>query len=196
MGLNTILNLLAQYHIDANELLLLYLTFIARDEEGHSEYFTKWYNNGGHEILKTLFNSLKDKGIIHKNYNPVTYEPNAIEFSKKFIKSWNKCSGKMGQELFNLYPAWVSINGKMASLKDVSKKFDSLENFFFFYSVQIGHDPVKHEEILDILKWAKENNYINFGILSFVISHKWNDLKELRDNPNIINTVDSILSYD
>jgi hypothetical protein len=40
----------------------------------------------------------------------------------------------------------------MASLKDVSKKFDSLENFFFFYSVQIGHDPVKHEEILDILK--------------------------------------------
>ena len=41
MELNTILNLMTIYHLTADELLLIYLTFLARDEEGHGEYFTK-----------------------------------------------------------------------------------------------------------------------------------------------------------
>ena len=77
---------MAKYNLSADELLLVYLTFLARDEENHSEYFTKWFNNGGSNQLRDLFNSLKEKGIIHKNYNPETYVPNDIEFSKTFIK--------------------------------------------------------------------------------------------------------------
>jgi len=41
MDLNTILNLLIQYNLTADELLLVYLTFLAQDEENHSEHFTK-----------------------------------------------------------------------------------------------------------------------------------------------------------
>lgn len=87
MELNTILNLLISYNLTASELLLVYLTFLARDEENHPEYFVKWFNNGGQSQLKDLFNSLKDKGIIHKNYNPKVYNPNDIEFNKTFLKS-------------------------------------------------------------------------------------------------------------
>jgi hypothetical protein len=32
---------MAKYNLSADELLLIYLTFLARDEENHSEYFTK-----------------------------------------------------------------------------------------------------------------------------------------------------------
>ena len=78
MELNTILNLMASYNLTADELLLIYLTFLARDEENHGEYFSKWFSNGGSNQLRNLFNSLKDKGIIHKNYNPETYIPNDI----------------------------------------------------------------------------------------------------------------------
>jgi hypothetical protein len=78
---------MATYSLTADELLLIYLIFLARDEENHPEYFTRWFSNGGKSRLRDLFNSLKDKGIIHKNYNPATYNPDDIEFNKTFIKS-------------------------------------------------------------------------------------------------------------
>lgn len=87
MDINTILNLLITYNIDANELLLVYLTFLARDEEGHPEFFSKWFSNGGSTQLRNLFESLKNKGLIHKDYNPSIYDPNNIEFNKNFLKS-------------------------------------------------------------------------------------------------------------
>ena len=79
---------MSNYGLTADELLLIYITFLARDEEGsHSEFFSQWFNSGGKERLRDLFNSLKTKGIIHKNYNPETYVPNDIEFNLNFIKS-------------------------------------------------------------------------------------------------------------
>lgn len=34
-----------------------------------------------------MFESLKEKSIIKKNYNPESYIPNEIEFNKNFLKS-------------------------------------------------------------------------------------------------------------
>ena len=75
------------YKLTADELLLIYLTFLARDEEGHPEYFTQWFNNGGQNKLRDLFNSLKEKGVILKSYNPEKYIPNDIEFNKNFLRT-------------------------------------------------------------------------------------------------------------
>lgn len=177
---------MSTYNLTADELLLIYVTFLARDEEGaHEEYFHKWFTNGGAQKLRTLFNSLKEKGFIHKSYETNEYIPNEIEFNKTFIKSWLKNSLEMGQELFDAYPPFVNIKGNYMTLKDVSKRFSSLDDFFFFYGTQIGHNPEKHKEVMDILNWAKENNYINFGILNFTISRQWENLKQLRDNPEL-----------
>jgi hypothetical protein len=41
LELNTILNLMITYNLTADELLLVYLTFLAREEEGHPEYIAK-----------------------------------------------------------------------------------------------------------------------------------------------------------
>jgi len=87
LEINTILNLLITYDITADELLVIYLTFLARDEEGHPEYFSKWFSNGGNTRLRSIFESLKEKGIILKDYNPDTYDPNDIQFNKNFLKS-------------------------------------------------------------------------------------------------------------
>lgn len=173
------------YGLTADELLLIYLTFIARDEEGHSEFFSQWFNGGGKERLRDLFNSLKEKGIIHKNYNPEKFVPNEIEFNLNFIKSWTKNSLELGLELFNAYPPAMRIDQRYVPLRDISKRFSSLDDFFFFYSAQIGHNPAKHREVMELLEWGKENNFINFGILNFAISHQWEYLKQLRDNPEL-----------
>lgn len=102
----------------------------------------------------------------------------------------------MGQELLNAYPSFLNIQGKYVPLKDVSKRFASLDEFFNFYATQIGSNPEKHKEVMEILNWAKENNLLNFGILNFVISNQWNNLKELRDNPEMVKTVDNICILD
>lgn len=171
------------YNLTADELLLVYLTFLARDEESHPEYFAKWFSNGGQSRLRELFESLKSKGIIHKNYNPTTYSPNDIEFNKNFLNGWIKGSCELGKELFDAYPQFLPINGKLMSLKNISKRFMSLDEFFFHYSVTIKHNVEKHKEIMEILEWAKEHNQINFGILEFVASQKWETLKYLKDHP-------------
>ena len=182
MELNTILNLLINYNLTADELLLVYLTFLAQDEEGHPEYLAKWFSNGGSDRLLTLFESLKDKNIIHKNYNPSSYNPNDIEFNRNFIKAWAKNSGELGKELFDNYEPFLYIKGKNVPLRNIAKKFNSLEEFFFHYSSTIGHSIEKHKEVMELLKYGRENNLITYGILEFVISQKWNDIKYIRDN--------------
>lgn len=188
---------MATYNLTSEELLLIYLTFLARDEEGnHSEYFTKWFNNGGKDRLRILFNSLKDKGVIVKSYNPETYNPNEIEFNKFFLRGWIKGSGELGQELFNAYPSFGLINGKYVPLRDISKRFSSLDDFFFFYGKEIGNNPDKHKRIMEILTWAKDNHLVNFSILNFVLSHQWEALEDLRNNPEMIPLASNICIID
>ena len=187
---------MSSYHLTSEELMLVYLTFLARDEEGHSEYFTQWFDNGGQGRLRDLFNALKEKGVILKSYNPEKYVPNDIEFNSHFLKAWFKGSGEMGRELFNAYPPFININGKMLPLRDISKRFSSIDDFTFFYATQIGHNPDKHKKIMELLAWAKEHNYINFGISSFVISHQWDALEELKNNPDLVPLASNICIID
>ena len=42
MELNTIINILIEYNITADELLLIYLTFLAQNKEGNQEYLFKY----------------------------------------------------------------------------------------------------------------------------------------------------------
>ena len=176
------------YNMTADELLVVYLTFLARDEEGHPEFFAKWFTNFGSK-LREIFESLKEKGIIKKDYNPTEYDPNEIEFNKNFLKSWIKSSGELGSELFEKYPAWLNVNGKLAPLKNIAKKFNTLDEFFFAYSSTIKHNPEQHKKVMEILDWAKSRNLINYSILDYVISQKWRDLEKLRDNPDMDNVV-------
>ena len=156
MNLDTILTIMNENNLTADETLLVYLTFISQTENCQSEkgkyYFQKWYDGGGQLKLKSLFESLKEKGIIHKNYNPTGYDPDEIEFNKRFIAKYFKYSGELGQELFNVYPAYIPINGRLAPLRNISKKFSSLDSFYFHYATTIGHSPSKHKEIIELVK--------------------------------------------
>lgn len=194
MELNTIINIINKYNLSADELLLIYLTFISQSENGNIKnnkiYFEQWYDGTGKNKLLQLFNSLKEKGIIKKNYNPEEYDPDEIEFNKTFIKQYFKYTGELGKELYDNYPSFITINNKVYSLKNISKKFISLDEFYFYYSSTIGHNLNKHNEIIDLLKWGKENDQIRYGILEFVASNKWNELLELK-NDNKINNIAS-----
>lgn len=184
MELDVILNIMSKWQLTADEVLLIYLTFIAQTENGdpeqHRIFFKRWYDEGGKDRLKSLFISLKEKGIIKKNYNPDSYIPDEIEFNQNFIKQYYKLTGQLGQELVNHYPTFLNINGKDVSLKNISKRFKDFSDFYFYYASTIGHSLSKHQEILDILEWAKSNDLIHIPIIEFVASCKWNEFKEMR----------------
>jgi hypothetical protein len=140
-------------------VILIYLTFLAQTENGEngntthsSSYFRRWYDAGGKERLRGLFESLKEKGIIIKNYTPSVYNPDEIQFNKNFMKQYFKVTGQLGQELKKAYPSTLYVNGKLVSLKNVTKQFKSDEEFFFWYASRINHSIEKHEEILDVLE--------------------------------------------
>lgn len=78
----------------------------------------------------------------------------------------------MGQELFEAYPPFLSSNGKLLPLRNIAKKFNTLDEFFFAYSSAIKHNPEKHKEVMELLEWGKENGKICYGICEFIISQK------------------------
>ena len=89
----------------------------------------------------------------------------------------------MGQELFDAYPNWINMNGKLIPLKNVASKVNTLDEFFFMYSSAIKHNPETHKKVMEILQWAKENDKITSSLLNFVVSKQWEALEDLRNNP-------------
>lgn len=76
----------------------------------------------------------------------------------------------------------MQSNGKLLPLRGISKQFQSLDQFFFHYSTTIGHSIEKHKQVIDILEWAKQNHKITGGILDFVNSRQWDNLKYLKEH--------------
>ena len=197
MNLDLILNLMAQYNLTADELLVVYLFFLAQREEneglGHGELFALWYSNGGAERLHDLFESLKEKNIINQNCQPAS--PSDVEFNKTFMKGFMKHSDVLGKELWDAYPDFSIVRGVKYPWKNIAgrnSKFNSMSDLFYFYAKQIGNNINKHNEILNLVKWAKQNNKINCSLREFVISHQWEQLKKIKDSGGEGETVESI----
>lgn len=134
--------------------------------------------------------SLQEKGIITKQFKcPLEgrpFDPYSIPFNKNFIKNLYRCSFEMGKELFEAYPQFGNIGGNLIPLRTVAKKFDSLEEAYFKYGRSIRWNNEKHNQIIELVKWAKDNSILNCSLASFIINNGWNDLEALK-NGDLVN---------
>ena len=87
----------------------------------------------------------------------------------------------MGKELFEVYPQFGIIGTSTVPLRTVAKKFDSLEEAYFRYGKSIRWNLEMHNRIIELVKWANENNILNTTLANFVIDHKWEELQALKD---------------
>ena len=179
------IELMTKYQIFAEELLFIKLVFLA--QEGHPEYLSKYFSQMPLKgAPRDTMLSLQEKGIINKSYKipekGQTFNPLDIDFNKNFMKSYLQHSYDMGMELFMNYPAFIIINSKQFSLKNIAKSFKNLDDFAFAYGKAIKFDVEKHKEILELLEWGKEMNVLNYGIIEFITSLKWLELKELKES--------------
>lgn len=180
------LNAFKEKNLNANELL--FITVILLIQEGENNPYINLYFSlpqscrGG---IRDLLESLQHKQVITKEYNippkGTKFVPEDIIFNKNFVKKFYRGSFWIGKELFETYPMFCIINGSPASIRSVSKKFDSLEDFYRFYGKSIEWNPQKHKQIIELVKWGAENNVINCTLCNFVIDRKWEVLEAMRD---------------
>lgn len=183
LSLNEEIELYLATGLDPNELFVLRLLFLARG--GDSSYLLNYVSNSKIELRQVLL-SLQHKGVINKSYHipdkGESFNPNDVPFSKVFLKSYIRETHELGKELFEKYPEFMNIGGKLCSIKNITKaNFYNFEDFFNYYAKTIKLSGVTHEYIMNQLDFAIENNLINFTILEFVASRKWNAIAQLRE---------------
>lgn len=173
-----------KYQLTADELFVLRLIFYA--QEGHSEYLTTFFTECQLGLsLREILASLQTKGIINKSYTipaeGAVFQADDVDLNKNAVNQFFQHSIDLGMELFEAYPAYTNINGRTFSLRNITKNFKDLDDMCWQYGRMIKFDQRKHEEILELLEYAKENDLIHSGICDFILSQGWLALELYRD---------------
>lgn len=177
-----------KYRLTAEEVLLIDLLFLASIEEGHKEYLGKYFTMPiTRTNLRDLLLSLQAKGIITKQYKVPDkgqkFDPECVIFNQNFLNNYRKFSGDLGAEFLMTYPHNGLINGVEVPLNNWAKKFSTEEEFYYAYGKSIGWKQDKHNEVLELIRWAKDNNcnLLNMNIADFMISKIWQNITELKN---------------
>lgn len=190
LSLNEETNIYIKSGLTPTELYILRLLFLAID--GDPSFLINYLSNvsNGKELFRQILNSLKEKGVILSSFKiPADKEVlnyKNIPFNKNFTKMYIRESNELGKELFDVYPPFITINGKMCSIKNFTKaNLFSFEDFCLYYAKAIKSAGVTHERVMESLIFAKDNNLINYTILEFIASRKWNEIEYIRTSGNI-----------
>ena len=102
---------------------------------------------------------------------------------------------ELGNELLEEYPSVAFIKDKKVSLNNYAKKYNSREEFCFAYGKSIGWKLENHQHVLELIKWAKDNdaNLLVVNIADFVISELWRNIEKQKNGDGILyfdNTMD------
>jgi len=190
LSLKEEINIYINSGLTPSELFILRLLFLAQD--GDTSLINNYISNAdnGKELFKVVLKSLQNKGIILASFKmPKEGEIlryTDIPINKNFVKKFIRESNQIGKEFFDAYPPFIYINGKMASIKNITKAgLFSIDEFCFFYGRQLKLSSVKHERVMEALEYGKEHNLINYSILEFIASQKWNEIEYIRSSGEV-----------
>jgi hypothetical protein len=190
LSFNEEIEILLKSGLTPTELFITKLLLLA--QEGDSSLFIQYINNisDGSNFLINILTNLQDKKVINKTFKipekGQSLDFDLIPFSKNFIKMYIKESNQAGKELFDTYPQFVNINGKFCSLRNFTKAgLYSLDEFCRYYNKQIKMDKTVHDHVIEMLKFGKDNNLINYSIIEFISSQKWLEIEHIKESGSI-----------
>ena len=181
-----------KYQLTPDEFFLMRLIFFA--QEGQDKYISQFANECGFEKpIREILTSLQNKGVINKSYvipqAGEVFNPQDVDFNKNVLNQFFQHSQDLGMELFEAYPPFTIINGKTFSLRNISKNFKDLDDMCWQYGKVIKFNQQKHDEIMKLLEFGKENNLIHSGISDFILSQGWMALQVYKDEDmGVMNT--------
>lgn len=182
--------LMEKYNISPTELYVIKTILIAIEGNYNPLQKLNTILNGNFRIV---LENLQSKGIITKEYKlpkiGTSFIPKDVRFNKNFLKQYYRSSFELGNELFETYPQFTTVQGAVYNLRRVSKKFNDLEDAFAKYAKIIKNNPETHQEILNLITWGIENGY-NFTTLDdFICDRGWLSLKAFKEgNGTNVNT--------
>ena len=167
--------ILEKYKLTPTELFTVKVILLAKEENEYEPL--KRFNSLLDGGLRLELERLQSKGIILQSYKipkPGTpFKPEDIEFNKNFLKQFFRASFEMGEELFNTYPQFITIQGVSFNARRVSKKFNDIEDAFAKYGKAIKYNNETHNQIIENIKAGIERGY-NFTTLDdFICDRGW-----------------------
>lgn len=189
-------SILTKYNLNPNELYVIKcLLFMQEDESKYLQSYLQLPESTRGNFRDILL-SLQNKHLILSSFTipskGQSLDLSQIPFSKNFLKDYYRNSFELGKELFEAYPQFGEINGKVISLRGVASKFDSLEDAYRVYGKIIHYKEEIHKEIISLVNWAKNNNILNQSLASFIVNQGWIDLKAIKDGKVVNYNVNSI----
>lgn len=189
-------SILTKYNLNPNELYVIKcLLFMQEDESKYLQSYLQLPESTRGNFRDILL-SLQNKHLILSSFTipskGQSLDLSQIPFNKNFLKDYYRSSFELGKELFEAYPQFGEINGKIISLRGVASKFDSLEDAYRVYGKIIHYKEEVHKEIISLVNWAKNNNILNQSLASFIVNQGWIDLKAIKDGKVVNYNVNSI----
>lgn len=162
-------NILINSGLTPNELFIIQLLLLAID--GEPKYLVNYISNisNGKNFLRELLQSLLNKNVINSTFK-IPKEGEKLNFSdiplnKNFLNKYFKESNIAGKELFDEYPPFININGKLCSIRNFTKAgLFSLQDFCIYYTKSIKNSKTSHERVMEALRFGKDHNLINYSI--------------------------------
>lgn len=190
LSLKEEINIYISSGLTPTELFILRLLFLAID--GDSALLKNYLGNvnNGKQVLRATLQSLVEKKVINSTFKVPqegeVFNYNNIPFNKNFIKMYLRESNEIGKEFFDAYPPFININGKLCSIKNFTKAgLFSFEEFCLYYAKQLKNTSATHERVMEALLFAKEQNLINYSIIEFIASKKWEEIEFIRNSGNV-----------
>lgn len=172
------------------EFFILRLILLGVD--GNSELLFNYLNNikDGKTLFRQTLITLKEKKIILSSFKipdeGSSLSLSDIQFNKNFIKMYIRESNIIGKELFDAYPPFININGKLCSIKNFTKAgLYSFEEFCLYYTKAIKQAKTTHERVMEALEYGKEHNLINYSIIEFIASRKYLEIEYIQTSGNV-----------
>lgn len=190
LSLKEEINIYINSGLTPTELFVLRLLFLAID--GDAEPLKNYLSNiqDGKKLFRDVLESLKNKKVILSSFK-IPQEGESLNFSnipfnKNFIKMYIREANELGKEFFDAYPPFININGKIVSIKNFTKAgLYSFEDFCLYYAKAIKNAGITHERILEAVEFGKEHNLLNYSIIEFIASRKWEEIDYIRGSGNV-----------
>lgn len=190
LSLKEEINIYINSGLTPTELFIVRMLFLAVD--GEPDMLINYLSNvsNGKELFRQVLESLQNKKVILASFKlpregeVLNYKN--IPFNKNFLKMYVRESNEMGKELFDAYPPFININGKLCSIKNFTRAgLFTFDEFCLYYAKAIKSAGITHDRVMEALEFGKENNLINYSILEFIASHKWVEIEYIQGSGNV-----------
>ena len=169
--------LISKYRISPTQIYILWMLY-TKDDKAIEEYIKVF------GFKKEDFKELIDKGLLlHTNSKAESYITTDLVVTLELVEHLVKIEpDEAYEELFQLYPAFLNINGKDVSAKGLT--FSDEKAAKAAYASIISKDRFLHKRILEaVVKYKKDNNgYATVKIDKFLTSRLWEDLENKTDD--------------